>query len=317
MTNLPGIISDTLDEFGAQGQYVQHTIPDSKIRAGFAPLETLPAEWYNTYLRLLDKHINQLQTLVVQIQVELSNIIATDTSATPSATVLNQVLTAINKLIDAATPRIATGNTAGVVKSSSVRSKVTVNADGTMTPNALSDWTSASSVLQILNNKKNLQDAVQDPIASSTAIEFISSLTQDIYGVITPVKSSIRQATTNQTGVTQLDQSFSANSVKAASAVLTAALRQSLGTFKVIAATSTTSTTAVTSGGTYLNLIYCPPASAGGVQSYSVLSSTPISALAGMGHATSATYLRPAGSTSTLVTADAQGNLKAHTLELT
>ena len=51
---------------------------------------------------------------------------------------------------------------------------------------------------------KALQTAKTSPTASGTAISFIDTVSQDANGEITATKKSVRQATTNQTGVVQL-----------------------------------------------------------------------------------------------------------------
>lgn len=140
-----GIISDSLIEFGQQGDYHTHAMTEAKEAAGFAPLETLPAEWYNNYLYKLDAHINRLQVLVRQLQLELCNTVES-TGAEPSATALNQLNTAINKKIEEAKPEIATGSQAGLVVSSAAMTDVSVDSDGVMTPNALADWSSSKTV---------------------------------------------------------------------------------------------------------------------------------------------------------------------------
>lgn len=54
---------------------------------------------------------------------------------------------------------------------------------------------------QDLSGKKNTQSAVSDPTASGNAVEFISGITQNEQGVISPVKKTVRSATTSQSGL--------------------------------------------------------------------------------------------------------------------
>lgn len=56
----------------------------------------------------------------------------------------------------------------------------------------------------LLSGKKNTQTAVSDPTASGTGIAYIATIAQDAQGVITTTKSTVRSATTSQTGVVQL-----------------------------------------------------------------------------------------------------------------
>ena len=56
----------------------------------------------------------------------------------------------------------------------------------------------------LLSGKKNTQTAVTDPTANGTGIAYIATIAQDAQGVITATKSTVRSASTNQTGVVQL-----------------------------------------------------------------------------------------------------------------
>lgn len=61
---------------------------------------------------------------------------------------------------------------------------------------------------------KALQTAVADPTAAQgeSAIEFISGITQNAQGVISPTKKTIRAASTSQSGVVQLSSSLTSTS---------------------------------------------------------------------------------------------------------
>lgn len=54
---------------------------------------------------------------------------------------------------------------------------------------------------QDISGKKNTQSAVSDPTASGNAVEFISGITQNEQGVISPVKKTVQSATTSQSGL--------------------------------------------------------------------------------------------------------------------
>lgn len=272
MTNLPGVASESIIAFGQAGEYHTAQMSSTKQAAGFAPLETLPAEWYNNYMYLLDQHINQLQVLTVQIQEELSNIIATDSEATPSADTLNQVLTAINKLIAASRPVIATGSEPGLVKSSLAVNKISVDLDGVMTPNALGDWNSEFAAQTITQIVKTLKGQIEHEVDMRES--------RDVYAFQGTISGNQVTLTITSSDTTEHTATF--NTVTGVSASVDAS-----------------------------NVLTI---SVNGVSATVDLSGL---AVASAAKATSAVYLRPASSSSTAVTADNRGNLKAHTLELT
>ena len=271
MTNLPGVASESIIAFGQAGEYHTAQMSSTKQAAGFAPLETLPAEWYNNYMYLLDQHINQLQVLTVQIQEELSNIIATDSEATPSADTLNQVLTAINKLIAASRPVIATGSEPGLVKSSLAGNKISVDVDGIMTPNALGDWTSEFAAQTITQIVKTLKGQIEHEVDMRES--------RDVYAFQGTISGNQVTLTITSSDTTEHTATF--NTVTGVSASVDAS-----------------------------NVLTI---SVNGVSATVDLSGLEV---ASASKATSAVYLRPASSSSTAVTADNSGNLKAHTLEL-
>ena len=55
MTDNPGVAETSLINFGQTGEYGAPNVPAWKQSAGFAPLETLPAAWFNGYMNELDK----------------------------------------------------------------------------------------------------------------------------------------------------------------------------------------------------------------------------------------------------------------------
>ena len=68
------------------------------------------------------------------------------------------------------------------------------------------------AVSTALAGKKNTQTAVSDPTASGTGISFIDTISQDTNGVIAPHKSTVQPASTSQSGVVQLSNSYSGTS---------------------------------------------------------------------------------------------------------
>ena len=80
----------------------------------------------------------------------------------------------------------------------------------------------------ISSEYKILQSPVTDPSASGDSISFIDSVTQNENGEITPTKKSVRAASTSQTGVVQLSNSY--NGTSETTAVTEKALKDGLAT---------------------------------------------------------------------------------------
>lgn len=97
-----------------------------------------------------------------------------------------------------ATVTAGTGDNAG-------KDTVTLGANSTTVYNA-------SKMDTLLSGKKNTQTAVTDPTASGTGIDYIATITQNAQGVITATKSTVRSASTSQTGVVQLSSATDSTS---------------------------------------------------------------------------------------------------------
>lgn len=336
----PSTNQHEMSVYGANASYISEP---TNIDAGHIPLDTLPAAWWNWLFNQLTLNNNGSYTAIADLRSEMLAVL-TEAGITPSEAQTNQLLQAVEII----RKKIATTSTPGAIKSSSDIKSISVGADGTPLVNALSDWsgtdtvadklsdvdakieqeisdrTSADSALSttvsghttaitnLQNGKKNTQTAVSNPTASGTATAFVDTISQNTQGVITATRKNLPTASTTVAGIVQLNNTpTNTSTTQAATINAVKLLRDSLGSLKIIAATSNSSTTAVTSNGTYINLTYTPT---GG--SASVLASIPTSYL-GIAYATAATYLRPSNSTSALVTADTNGNLRAHTLQLT
>jgi len=68
------------------------------------------------------------------------------------------------------------------------------------------------AVYTALSGKKDTQTAKSSPSASGNAYQFIDTITQDANGEITATKKSVRSASTSQTGIVQLSNSYSGSS---------------------------------------------------------------------------------------------------------
>ena len=76
---------------------------------------------------------------------------------------------------------------------------------------------------------KKTQTAVSDPSASGTATAFISGITQNAQGVITPSKKNLPSASTSNAGIVQLNNTFdSTSTTQAATAATVASLNDNI-----------------------------------------------------------------------------------------
>lgn len=94
--------------------------------------------------------------------------------------------------------------TSGGVATALAGKQATLTFDNTPTENS-DNPVKSGGIYTALAGKKNTQTAVADPSADGNDIEFISGITQNTQGVITPLKKTVRSASTSQTGVVQLD----------------------------------------------------------------------------------------------------------------
>lgn len=117
--------------YASQSSYVQ---PPSSAQAasGVVPLDTLPADWWNSMLYKLTKNQNATASELTDIMNEMISVL-TAADIPPSSQSSQQLLNAIRKV----SRTIATASTAGAVISSSASGKVSVDAQGVMTPNGL------------------------------------------------------------------------------------------------------------------------------------------------------------------------------------
>lgn len=213
-------------------------------------------------------------------------------------------------------PTIATAEKAGLVKSSDDMTAVSVDSDGVMTPNALSDWTDTKTVKNLLDQARVelARSLLSGDVSYPNSYSWSRALT-DKEEVIIRLRfvGGYTAAVSVRNGYGFIDQfgwlPFASGTI---SAYLDTANRRIC-----ISATSLSYSADVRVYGTGRSLGSSAVTLAHGHLSSGMIINTLADQLPATSHATSATYLRPASSSSTLVTADASGNLKAHTLELT
>jgi len=83
---------------------------------------------------------------------------------------------------------------------------------------------------------KTKQNAVNDPSASGTGLEFISGISQDANGVISPSKKTIQDGTTEQKGVVQLQDSIGASESSSTTAATPKYVRDAINALDVSSA---------------------------------------------------------------------------------
>ena len=108
------ISTQTFDSYPEFGDSSTKVAPDSaKYAAGFSESDVLPAEWMNWAWAHNTKGITDLNTGLASTEAELNALVAAG-GQTPSVSSSNQVLTAVNYLINAVTGTLS--NLATTVK---------------------------------------------------------------------------------------------------------------------------------------------------------------------------------------------------------
>lgn len=142
--------------YAGSAQYCAWPSPE-QIRTGVAPLDSLPAAWWNNMWGDATSRINEARDMVGQIITEMNNVL-TQAGFSPQSACTDQLFQSINKLRQI----LATTTTPGAVLSSTDANKIAVAADGTMTVNCFGNaaalTTSASTVVGAINELKSTYD---------------------------------------------------------------------------------------------------------------------------------------------------------------
>lgn len=178
--------------FAENATYIDDTYGESSASPGaenyengFEPLQTLPATWYNSLLKKLTKQAQFTKTLCDSIYEELCSVIADGNVELDDTSIVN-LRTALHNLFDL---QIAGALTLGGVLSSAAPNKVLVNADGTMTPNALEDWTSEYGTVKTqIDNIAGTGGSIASLVA---AIAEINQNIGDLTALTTTAKNTI------------------------------------------------------------------------------------------------------------------------------
>ena len=105
---------------------------EEQLTCGVAPLDSLPAAWWNWMWNQTNAAIDEAKTALNNMVCEL-NAVLNAADIPPQSACLNQLYCAIDKIRQT----IATASTAGAVKSSSDQGKVGIDANGIMTANGV------------------------------------------------------------------------------------------------------------------------------------------------------------------------------------
>lgn len=312
---------------------------DSQIDAGVVPLDSLPASWWNYYLSSFTGNNNAALLAIEGIRTELISLL-TAAGITPSATVTDQVAQAVQTIRSF----VATTTVPGAVKSSSDIKSISVDSEGSVTVNGLNDWASESTVKEAI-------DVVEDKAdTNATSIGDLATLATDAKASLVAAINEIAQSSqgkyqffpdyanaepwitawTDANGYTANKNGWFAISIGTAISDTEIYITvNGMQVYNVLLHTdesypSFATSIAVTAGDiiniktrvaasspvAYQQLTLTDPAVTVGNHMRFIpvktVSEAPVL------HALSATYLRPANSTSTRVTADEYGNLTAH-----
>lgn len=167
----PSTTQTSMQVYAASQEQYKNPPNAAQMDVGVAPLDTLPASWWNWLWEQITKNNNAVYQGIADIRTELLNVLS-DANITPSALDATQLLQAINvirKRVPTTDP-VSHDPIPGAVISSAARSGVSVDSNtGAMTVNALSDWTSQDSVKDVIDAWETEQE--QDLQDGLTAIE--------------------------------------------------------------------------------------------------------------------------------------------------
>ncbi len=274
----------------------------AEIAAGVVPLDTLPAAWWNWLWWEITRNNNWGLLDTTDIRNELLAVL-TNAGDTPDASVTNQLLGAILAIVHRppTTDGVSGDPIPGTVISSAGRSSCSVGSDGIITPNALSDWVSSSSV-------KSVIEATATAAENAVGAEETARKAVDVASVDTSISgNTLTTEVTSTDGTTHSDTASVITGISASvlNNILTITVNGVSTTVDLSSIVPVITTTVET---TVNNTTGVLTTKVNNVSDTVDLTGLPIE------HATGATYVRPKASSSTSVTQDGSGNLTCHTL---
>lgn len=134
--------------------------------AGMIPLDTVPADWWNKLFQQLSEQVNNACNGIATAYDEILNVLSV-ANIQPDATQNDQLARAITNLRQT----VANAANAGAVKSSATSGKVSVDANGIMTPNGMGVPTALNTttkeIVSAINELKSVYDQTIQSINSS------------------------------------------------------------------------------------------------------------------------------------------------------
>ena len=158
-----------INSYAGSAVYCDWPSPEQR-RTGVAPLDSLPAAWWNNMWADTTNRINEARDMIGELITEINNVLS-GAGINPQSACTDQLYQSINLIRQ----RLATATVAGSVVGSADPSKVAVAADGTMTVNCLGNaanlTTSAHTVVGAINELKSTYDCcITDLNACTTSL---------------------------------------------------------------------------------------------------------------------------------------------------
>ena len=154
-----------IPKYAKDSTYIDGPTP-AQQEAGMIPLDTVPADWWNKLFQQLSEQVNNACNGMATAYDEILNVLSA-ANIQPDATQNDQLARAINNLRQT----VANAANAGAVKSSATSGKVSVDANGIMTPNGMGVPTALNTttkeIVSAINELKSAYDQAMQSINSS------------------------------------------------------------------------------------------------------------------------------------------------------
>lgn len=154
-----------IPKYAKDSTYIDGPTP-AQQEAGMIPLDTVPADWWNKLFQQLSEQVNNACNGMATAYDEILNVLSA-ANIQPDATQNDQLARAITNLRQT----VANAANAGAVKSSATSGKVSVDANGIMTPNGMGVPTALNTttkeIVSAINELKSAYDQAIQSINSS------------------------------------------------------------------------------------------------------------------------------------------------------
>ena len=154
-----------IPKYAKDSTYIDGPTP-AQQEAGMIPLDTVPADWWNKLFQQLSEQVNNACNGMATAYNEILNVLSA-ANIQPDATQNDQLARAITNLRQT----VANAANAGAVKSSATSGKVSVDANGIMTPNGMGVPTALNTttkeIVSAINELKSVYDQAIQSINSS------------------------------------------------------------------------------------------------------------------------------------------------------